>query len=50
MHDEINPNEEMPTPEKKEWSVPTLKQSKVSTDTANSAGQGVDGTGSATTF
>jgi hypothetical protein len=46
MPDEMTPNEEMPTPEKKEWSVPTLKQSKVSTDTANTPGSVVDGTGS----
>jgi hypothetical protein len=48
MPDEMTPNEEMPAPEKKEWSVPTLKQSKVSTDTANSPGQDTDGTGSGT--
>jgi hypothetical protein len=46
MPEEVNPNEEVPTQEKKEWSVPTLKQSNVSTDTANTPGIAVDGTGS----
>ncbi len=43
-----NDDVQMPAPEKKEWTAPTLKKSKVAAETASGGGTGVDGTGSTT--
>jgi hypothetical protein len=44
MSDEVN---NQPTaPEKKEWTVPSLKKSDVAENTANTPGSATDGTGS----